>query len=301
MAVKIDTTAHRIFRFFNALILLLIGLTMLVPMLAVLKDAVDYGGQPEIRISLIPQQLTGIYFKMLFDDSTVFRPFVNSIMITAIGTTLAVFVNSMAAYTMSRRELRGNKFFVYFLVVIPMIFGGGGIIADYIWFKALGILNTYMVMIVPLIATGFYMIIIRTFYWSIPFSLTESAQLDGASEFTVFRKIIAPLSKAVYSAIALFTGVGFWNNWLYPLLFVHDPKKYTFPVKLRSMLFLGQDQERQMIEWALNMGIDIEEVMIVFEGLSSAIIIVAIIPIILIYPYLQRHFAQGIRVGAIKG
>ncbi len=301
MSLNIDTTGHRIFRFFNGLFLLILALTMLIPMLAVLKDSLDLGGQAEIRLSLIPKQFTLMYYQMVFDDQTVYRPFLNSIFITVIGTTFAVFINAMAAYTMSRRDLRGNKFFVYFLVIVPMVFGGGGIIAEYIWFKIIGILNTYMVMILPFLATGFYMIIIRTFYWSIPFSLTESAQLDGASEFTIFRRIIAPLSKAVYSAIALFTGVGFWNNWLYPLLFVHDPKKYTFPVKLRSMMFLGQDSERQMIEWALNNGIDVEKVLIVFEGLSGAIIVVAVVPIILIYPYLQKHFAQGIRVGAIKG
>jgi putative aldouronate transport system permease protein len=301
MSLKIETTGQKVFKFFNAIILSLVALTMLIPMLAVLKDSIDLGGQAEVRLSLIPKEFTWIYYQMVFEDTTVIRPFVNSVFITLIGTTLALFVNSMAAYTMSRRDLKGNAFFVYFLVIIPMVFGGGGIIAEYIWFKWMGILNTYLVMILPFLAAGFYMIIIRTFYWSIPFSLTESAQLDGASEFTIFAKIIAPLSKAVYSAIALFTGVGFWNNWLYPLLFVHNPKLYTFPVKLRSMLFLGQDSERQMIEWALQHGVNIEEVLIVFEGLSSAIIIVAVVPIILIYPYLQRHFAQGVRIGAIKG
>ena len=301
MAARIDTTAHRVFQFFNGLMLTIVALTMLVPMLAVLKDSLDLGGQAEIRLTLIPKQLTLIYYEMVFNDQTVYRPILNSVFITIIGTSLSVFINAMAAYTMSRRDLKGNKFFVYYLVIIPMVFGGGGIIAEYIWFKWIGILNTYMVMVLPFLAVGFYMIIIRTFYWSIPFSLTESAQLDGASEFMVFRRIIAPLSKAAYSAIALFTGVGFWNNWLYPLLFVHDPSKYTFPVKLRSMLFLGQDSERQMIEWALNQGIDVEKTLIVFEGLSGAIIVVAVVPILLIYPYLQRHFAQGIQVGAIKG
>jgi putative aldouronate transport system permease protein len=273
---------------------------MLVPMLSVLKDSLDLGGQAEVRLILIPREFTSIYYQMVFRDDSVFRPFLNSVGITVVGTVLSVFINGMAAYTMSRRELRGNKFLVYFLVIVPMVFGGGGIIAEYIWFKAIGILNTYLVMILPMLAVGFYMILLRTFYWSIPFSLTESAQLDGASEFTIFQKIIAPLSKAVYAAVALFTGVGFWNNWLYPLIFVHDAKKYTFPVKLRAMIFLGQDTERQMIEWALQHGIDIEEIFITFEGLSSAIIIVAIIPIILIYPYLQKHFATGVRIGAIK-
>ncbi len=301
MSLQIDSPGHKIVRFFNGLLLLLVGLTMLIPLLAVLKDSVDKGGQADIKLSLIPKEFTGMYYEMIFMSGSVFRPFANSIVITVVGTFLGVFINAMAAYTISRRDLRGTKFFVYFLVVIPMVFGGGGIIAEYIWFKAMGILNTYLVMLLPFLAVGIYMIIIRTFYWSIPISLTESAQLDGASEFTIFRQIIAPLSKAVFAAIALFTGVGFWNNWLYPLLFVHDPKKYTFPVKLRSMLFLSQDMEKQMIEWALTQGIDIEEVLIVFEGLSSAIIIVALVPVILIYPYLQKHFAQGVRIGAIKG
>ena len=297
----IESTAHKTFRYFNGLMLTLVGLTMLVPLLAVLKDSLDYGGQETIRLSLIPRQITGMYYQMIFMDPTVYRPILNSVIVTVVGTALGLFVNATAAYTMSRREVRGNRFFVYFLVIIPMVFGGGGIIAQYIWFKMLGLLNTYAVMILPLLAVGFYMIIIRTFYWTIPFSLTESAQLDGANEFVIFQKIIAPLSKAVYAAIGLFMGVGFWNNWVYPLIFVQDPSKYTFPVKLRSMIFLGQDPERLMIEWAIQHGIDVQQVLITFTGLSSSLIIGSIIPIILVYPYIQRYFAQGVRIGAIKG
>jgi putative aldouronate transport system permease protein len=296
----IDTTPHKLFRFFNGLFLLIVALTMLLPMLSVLKDSVDLGGQAEIKISLIPRELTGVYYRMVFANTSVFRPFINSIAITAVGTLLGVFINAMAAYTMSRRELRGSRFFVYSLVVIPLVFGGGGIIADYLWLKTIKLLNTYFVMVLPFLAVGIYMILLRTFYLAIPFSLTESAQLDGAGEFAIFGRIVAPLSKAAYAAIALFTGVGFWNNWLYPLLFVHDPQKYTFPVKLRAMLFLGQDSERQMVEFAMQMGIDVEQTLILFEGLSSAIIVVAALPVILIYPFLQKHFAAGVRIGAIK-
>ncbi len=301
MSIKIDTTGHRIFRFFNALFLFLVALTMLIPMMSVLKDSLDLAPRSELRLSLIPREFTTTYYRMVFNDASIYRPFLNSVLITAVGTTLSLVVNSLAAYTMSRRDIRGGTFFVYFLVIIPMVFGGGGIVADFVWFRALGILNSYAVMILPMVAAGFYMIIIRTFYWSIPFSLTESAQLDGASEFTIFLKIIAPLSKAVFAAIALFAGVGYWNNWLYALMFVHNPRLYPFPVKLRSMMFLTQDAERLMQEWALQQGIDISEVVLLFEGLSSSIIMVAIIPVLLIYPYLQRYFAQGVRIGAIKG
>jgi putative aldouronate transport system permease protein len=300
MAVQIRSTGERVFGFFNAVFLVLVALVMLVPMLAILKDSVDLGGQADVRISLIPKEFTTMYYAMVFRDPTVYRPFLNSVGVTVVGTVLGVFINSMAAYAMSRRELRGTKFFVYFLVVVPMVVGGGGIIAEYIYYRIIGIANTYFVLILPGLAAGFYMILIRQHYWSIPFSLTESAQLDGAGEFTIFRRVIAPLSNAIYAAIALYTGVGFWNSWYNALIFIHDPAKYTFPVKLRMMLFYPQDAERWMYEYAQQLGIDIQQVLVVFEGLSSAIIIVAVVPVILIYPYLQKHFAAGVRVGAIK-
>ena len=182
-----------------------------------------------------------------------------------------------------------------------MVFGGGGIIANYIVFKAVGLLNTYWVIFLPTVAAGFWMIIIRQFYWSIPFSLTESAWLDGAGEFTIFAKIISPMSKAVYAAMSLFMGVHFWNSWINTILYVHDAKKYTFPVKLRSMLFFGQDVELQMKQYAMAMGIDPEEVLIAFEGLSAAVIVVAVVPVLIAYPYLQKHFASGVRIGSVKG
>lgn len=301
MSHKIDTTGHRIFRVFNGLLLLIVALTMLVPMLSVLKDSLDFQPRSHLRLALIPQDFTLFYYRRVLNDVSVYRPFLNSVLITAVGTALSLFVNSTAAYTMSRRDIRGNVFFVYFLVIIPMVLGGGGIIANFVWFRALGILNTYFVMILPMVAMGFYMIIIRTFYWSIPFSLTESAQLDGASEFTIFLKIIAPLSKAVFAAIALFAGVQYWNNWLYAFMFVHNPRLYPFPVKLRAMLFFTQDAERLLQEWALQQGIDLSEVMVTFEGTASAVIIVSTLPILVAYPYLQRYFAQGVRIGAIKG
>lgn len=295
------STGEKFFAFFNGLFMLVLSLTMLIPLLAVLKDSLDLGGQATVALSFIPDEFTLMYYRMVFMDEGVYRPFLNSIFITATGTSIALFLNAMGAYTLSRKELRGSKFFVYFLVVIPMVFGGGGIIANYIWFKAIGLLNTYFVLFVPLLAMGFWMIIIRQFYLTIPFSLTESAWLDGAGEFTIYRKIIAPLSKSVFAAMALFTGVGFWNQWLQAIYYVHNPKLYPFPVKLRGMLFYGQDVEMQMRELALAMGVDPEGILVAFEGLSGAMIVVSIIPILIAYPYLQKHFASGVRLGAIKG
>ena len=291
---------EKIFGFFNGIFFFFFSIIILIPIFAVLKDSVDLGGQADVRLTLIPEEFTMIYYRMVFQDRGIYRPFLNSVMITIVGTTLGLLVNGMAGYTLSRREIRGSKFLVYFLVVIPLVFGLGSIVVNYLYFKELGLLNTYLVMFLPLLVSGWNMILFRQFYWTIPFSLTESAQLDGAPEFTIFWKIIAPMSKAVFAALGLFTGVGFWNNWLYPLLFVRDAEKYTFPVKLRGMLFFGQDTEMWMQQMAEQMGVDPAEVIVVFEGLQAATIIVAVVPILIVYPYLQRHFTAGIRVGAIK-
>jgi putative aldouronate transport system permease protein len=299
--VKIISRGERVFGAFNALFMILLSCMMLIPFLAVLKDSVDLGGQGDISIALIPKEFTLMYYQMVFNDSGVYRPFLNSVGVTVVGTTLALVVNSMAAYTMSKRNLRGGRFFVYFLVVIPIIFHGGGIIANYVWFKFLGILNTYMVLILPLLVQGFWIVIIRQYYWTIPDSITESAEIDGAGEFRIFLRIIAPMSKAVFAAYTLFKGVAFWNDWLWCLLYVHDPDKYVFPVKLRGMFFWGQEAERFLRDFAELLGVDPMETLITMEGLSSAIIIVAVIPVLIVYPYLQRYFATGVRVGALKG
>lgn len=299
--VKIRTRGEAVFGVFNVLFMLFVSVLMLIPFLSVLKDSLDLGGQADVSISFIPKEVTLLYYRMVFSDQGVYRPFVNSVGVTVIGTTLALVVNSMAAYTMSKRNLRGNKFFIYFLVIIPILFHGGGVIANYVWYKALGILNTYMVLVLPLLVQGFWIVIIRQYYWTIPESLPESAQMDGAGEFTVFRNIIAPMSKAIFAAYALFKGVGFWNNWIQCLLYVHDPKKYVFPVKLRGMFFWGQEAERFLRDFAELLGVDPMETLLSLEGLASAIIIVAVIPVLIIYPYLQKYFAAGVRVGAIKG
>jgi putative aldouronate transport system permease protein len=211
-----------------------------------------------------------------------------------------MFINALGAYTLSKRELPGNRFFIYFLVIIPMLFGGG-IVPTYLLIRALGLIDTLPVLFVPSAANAWRMILIRNYYWSIPKSLPESARIDGAQEFTVFFKIILPLSKPVLAAIALFTGVSYWNTFMAAVIYIRDARKYTFPVKLRELIILGGDSEKNFEEMLMQLGLDPEEYFLSIEGLSAAMMIVSMIPIILIYPYLQKYFAKGIMVGSIKG
>jgi ABC-type glycerol-3-phosphate transport system permease component len=297
------TKGEKIFGVFNNLLLLLVALTMLVPFLTVLKESLDQFPVDAIGISLIPRDPTTLYYQLVFSDVSIYRPLINSIWVTILGTTIALSINAMGAYTLRRKKrVKGTQLMIYFLVIVPMVLGGGGIIASYIWFRMLNFLNSLiLVIILPACVSGFQMIIIRQFYWSIPESLIESAEMDGAEEFTIFRKIMVPMSKAVYAAMGLFTGVAFWNAWRNVLFFITDIEKYTFPLKLRSLVFLKQDPEEELRRFAENMGIDLETIRLQFEGMSSALVIVGIIPVLIAYPYLQRHFAKGIRLGAIKG
>lgn len=291
---------EKIFNVFNIIGFFLFTLIMLIPIAYVLKNSLDISQVGEVKLSLLPQEPSLLFYRMVVNDESVYRPFLNSILVTVLGTTFAMIVNSIGAYTLSKRELPGNRFFIYFLVIIPMLFGGG-IVPTYLLIRAIGLLDTLPVLFVPSMANAWNMILIRNYYWSIPKSLEESARIDGAQEFTVFFRIIIPLSKPVLAAIALFTGVGYWNTFMAAILYIRSAKKYTFPVKLRELIILGGDSEKNFEEMLMQLGYDPAEYFLSMEGLSAAMMIVSMIPIIMVYPYLQKYFAKGIMVGSIKG
>jgi len=291
----------KIFNVINIVGFFLFTIVMLLPIVFVLKQSFDIGIAGELSISLIPKAWSTMYYKMVITEPSVYRPFLNSVYITVVGTSSSLIVNAIGAYTLSKRELPGNKFFIYYLIIIPMLFGGG-LIPTYLLMRALGLIDKYAVLILPAMASGWNMILIRNYYWSIPNSLSESARIDGAEEFTVFFRIILPLAKPVIAAIALFTGVGFWNTFMAAIIYMRSPEKYTFPVKLREMILLNNDNDAQrMEEMLLAMGVDPNKFLATAEGLSAAMMIISMLPIIMVYPYLQKHFAAGIMVGSIKG
>lgn len=291
---------EKIFNVFNIVFFMLFIVCMIIPVLTVLKKSLDIGGFGEVTLSLWPREFSLTYYKMILEERSIYRPFMNSAFITIVGTALSVFLNAMGAYSLSKRDLPGNKTLIYFLVIVPMLFGGG-LIPSYLLIKNLGLINKLAVLIVPALASGWNMVLIRNYYWSIPESLIESARIDGAEEFVVFAKIILPLAKPVLAAIALFTGVGFWNTFFSAVIYINDPMKYTFPVKLQEMIVVQQDMQRQFELMAQSAGQDLAKTSLNNEGLSSAMIVISMVPVIAIYPYLQKHFAAGLMVGSVKG
>ncbi|MBN2852041.1 MAG: carbohydrate ABC transporter permease [Clostridia bacterium] len=297
------STGEKVFNVVNIFFFIIFTCMMLLPIVYVLKQSFEVGIGGSLNLSLLPAKFSGLYYQMVVKEESVYRPFLNSVYITIVGTSSSLLVNAIGAYTLSKRELPGSKAFIYFLVIFPMLFGGG-LIPTYLLMRALGLIDRYAVLIIPAMASGWNMILIRNYYWSIPDSLAESARIDGAEEFTVFFRIILPLAKPVLAAIALFTGVGFWNTFMAAIIYIRSPQKYTFPVKLREMILIQATSMKDAQMWEamlMAMGFDPAQTAVTADGLSSAMMIVSMLPIILIYPYLQKHFAAGIMVGSIKG
>lgn len=290
---------EKIFNIVNIVMLTGFGIILMIPMLYILKKSLDVGAVSS-SITLWPDEFSLIYYEMVLKDKGIYGPFINTVLITVVGTSLALIVNSLAAYPMSRKDMPFGRFFVYYLVIVPMLFNGG-LVPTFLVYKSLGMLSTLTVYILPALASGWNIVLIRNYYRSIPQSLVESATIDGANDFQVYLKIVLPLSKPVLAAIALFTGVGFWNMFTPAIMYNSDPTKYTFAVKLREMVVVQEEMQRQFEAVLGSSAFAVNGMTLNNEGLSSAMMIVSIIPTILVYPFVQKHFASGIMVGAIKG
>ena len=290
------TTGEKIFNICNLIFLVIFIGIILVPVLYVIKVSLETGPKGFHNISLIPSRPSLVFYKMIIQKQNVTTSFMNSIRLTLIGTILSVALEAVGAYTISNRQLPGRGALTYMLI-IPMMFSGG-MIPSYLVVRYLGLMNTFWAMIIPTCISGWNVILIRNYYWSVPDSLRESARIDGAQEFTIFIRIILPLAMPVIAAIGMFTIVGYWNTYFSALLYIHDPRKYPFQLVLRELILLISNMENQMQQAGLTqdqlMNVD-------SQAVSSAMIIVSIIPIMIIYPFLQKYFVKGIMIGSIKG
>lgn len=286
-------------KIFNVLNIFMMGafiVAIMVPLLFVVKKSFDVGAV-EPGLSLIPNQVSFVYYKMILTNSGIYRPFMNSAYITIVGTGFSVFLEALGAYALSKRDLPGHRFFTY-MILVTMMFSGG-LVPLYLVVKNLGLIDKLSALILPGCISAWNMILIRNYYYSIPESLIEAAKIDGAQEHTVFFRIILPLSLPIIATVALFTGVGYWNTFFNAVIFINSPEKFTFPVKLYEMIVV----QEQMVEKfdALAGNLEAMRQNLNAEGVSSAMIIVSLIPVIIVYPFLQKHFVKGIMVGSIKG
>lgn len=291
---------EKVFNIFNLLGMLVFSVIIIVPVLFVFRNSFELSETSTTTLRLWPEQFSTVFYGMVLKDDSVYRPLLNSVFVTVVGTPLTLIINALGAYTMSKRELPGKNFFAYYMVIIPMLIGGGTI-PGFLLIRSLGMIDTLWAIIVPGLASGWNMTLIRNYYWSIPNELTESARIDGAPEMTIFVKIILPLSKPVLSALGLLTGIGLWNTFYAAMIYIRSPIKWTFPVKIRETVMKNEGNDKLWEEMMVAAGLDPTELLINQSGLGGAMMVTSMLPILIVYPFLQKYFAGGIMVGSVKG
>ncbi len=218
----------------------------------------------------------------------------NSVIVTVLGTVLAMFFTTTFAYPLSKRDFQGRSL-VLNLVIVTMVFSGG-IISSFPLIKALVMLDSYAALTIPGALSAFNMVIMKNFFEGIPPELEEAAVMDGCSDVGVFRKIVLPLSKPALASIGLFYAVGLWNDYFGCMLYINTEAKQTAQLILRSIVLLAQgfDLSGNRLDFGAN-GNPPE------QAVKLASTMVTVVPILLVYPFVQKHFTKGVMVGAVKG
>ena len=300
MFVKNVSIGYRIFSLFNILFMLFVCVVVLFPYVNVLAIAFNDNTQTAFTgLMLFPQVPTFSNFQVLLSDAAMWRAAGNTIMRIVFGVSLTLFVNFTASYALSKNYLPGRKWLIFVLLIPTFI--SAGLIPTYILYANIGLLNSFWVYVLP---TGFWFfgfILLRTYLYTIPDSLEESAKLDGANDLYIMWRVYLPLCKPILATLILFGVINHWNDWVTTLYFITNLREHsTLAFELRRVL-VEQDRMARLVQEAIMQGI-----VPVFatggtsEGIRNAQIIVTTLPIILVYPFLQKYFIQGMLVGSIK-
>lgn len=293
--LKRETVQDRTFDIINTILLIIIFLIVAYPIYFILIASVS---SPELvltgKITLLPKGLQFESYEKVFRNEEIVTGYINTILYTVTGTTLNLVVTLTAAYSLSRKDLRGRGIFT--LIFAFTMFFNGGTVATYMLVKNLHMLNTFWAMIIPNAMSVWNLILCRNFFESsIPDELLEVSKIDGCSNLRFFLTIALPLSKALIAVMVLFYAVGQWNSYFQALLYISDKAKYPLQMVLRNILIASQpDATMAGME-------DQAKFYREMEMLKYAVIVVSSLPVIILYPFVQKHFVQGVMVGSIKG
>ena len=277
-------------------IVALVALVCLIPFILLISGS--FTSEQWIRFhgfSLWPGEFSLEAYKIIFKTpEKIVRAYGVSIFITAVGTLAGLFLTSLTAYVISRKDAKYRyvlSFFFYFTTLF-----NGGMVSTYIFYiQYLHLKDNYLALILPGVFNVFYLLIMRTFVNNIPFALIESAKLDGAGEWRIYFTIILPLLKSGLATIGLFLALGYWNDWYNAMLYMNDEAKYP----LQYMLYSVQQQTQALARIAAQAGIQVAN--LPSNSLKMAMAVVATGPIIIVYPFVQKYFISGITIGSVKG
>lgn len=291
-----ESLGRRIFNAANAVILTLVAIVMLLPFINVIAGSFATSAELMQRpLMLFPNEPTLDAYMYIFRSNTIPRALIVSIYVTLIGTLLNIVMTTVMAYPLSHRTLVGRKALLNF-VLFPMLFSGG-MIPQFILIKNLGLINNTWSLILPGAISSYNLLVIKNFFQQLPDELKDAARIDGASEMRILFQIILPLSLPVLATFSLFYAVGHWNSYFSCLLYINDADKWTVQLVLRQLIIIssgGNVGDNSMVGEMANVSIP-------KQGIKNAAIIVSTLPIVLVYPFLQKYFAKGAMLGSVKG
>lgn len=275
----------------KALAVVVVVAAVAYPLLGVIGTS--FASQTDIIRSsglvLWPDHPTIDAYRTIFTGGVVTRALVVSLGITVFGTLASLLVTVGMAYGLSRRDVTGSRF-ILMTALFTMLFNAG-IIPNFLLVKGLGLYDTYAALVMPTLVSAFNLVVLRSFFMNLPEELYDAAKVDGAGDFRILVRIVLPLSKAVLAVISLFYAVTYWNAFFNSLLYLNDSDKWPLPMVLRTYVLQGQSLS------AASAG----EVLAPQQAVQMAVLVIAVVPILCVYPFLQRYFTKGVLTGAIKG
>lgn len=290
-AVMEKRAGARIVRVLNIVLLALISLICLLPFVHMI--AKSFSGAAAVsagRVTFYPIDFTLNTYRYVLQDSLFFSSFCNSVIITVGGTLLSLTCTVLAAYPLSKQHLRGRRV-ILLLYVFTMLFYGG-MVSIYVFMRTLNLLNTLVCQIIPLMVSQYNLFVMKTFFEGIPESIEESAHIDGAGPLRTLVSIVLPLSLPSLATIGLFYAVAYWNNYYHPMLFI--TRADVKPLQMYLYELITTTQNLYEVDPVIAAGLS-------SSGMQAAAIVVSTLPILLVYPFLQKYFIKGLTVGSVKG
>lgn len=287
----IRTRGETVFGYFNVLILALVSLSMLFPFLHIAAKSLSSEGHVLAKdILLWPRGFTTISFEYVLSNKQFYYSFLNSVFITVVGTIISMALTVLAAYPLSRRNLPYGRLLML-LFVITMFFSGG-LIPTYLVVKQVGILNTLWALILPGALAPFNLILIRNFFMGVPDALEESARIDGASNIRILASVYLPLSVPALATVGMFYAVGYWNAFFQAMMYITERR--LMPLQMFLLQLVTDEKSSELV---------VPDVFreVTPETVRAAAILCAVVPILFVYPFIQRYFVKGVMLGAVKG
>ncbi|MFV0502502.1 MAG: carbohydrate ABC transporter permease [Lachnospirales bacterium] len=275
---------------FAYVFIFLLVIIELVPLLHVIAKA--FSAEWAInsgQVGIFPKGFQLSAMETIVNSKSFLTAMGNSLFITIVGTCCTLCITAVTAYPLSQRHLPFMKQILLFFV-FTMYFGGG-MIPTYLLYNSYNLLDTRIILILPALINVFHLLIMKNFYEDIPESIIESAKVDGAKFFTIFIRFIVPLSKPVYATIVVFTSVMYWNNYFSPMMYINSASKQTLTLYLRDIISMATNVESK----------ELLLTNISTESITAAAIVASTVPILLVYPFMQKHFVKGMTIGSTKG